>query len=68
VLLFPATCSARVIFPTPPPSEERIAAMRDDGMTLVAIAGQLNADGIPTARGGKRWWPSTVGAVLNRAS
>jgi hypothetical protein len=45
-----------------------MAAMRDDGMTLVAIAGQLNADGIPTARGGKRWWPSTVGAVLNRAS
>ena len=48
---------------------ERIRTMRDeDGLTLTAIAEQLNADSVPTGRGGKRWWPSTVGAVLNRAS
>ena len=48
---------------------ERIHTMReDDGMTLTAIADRLNAENVPTGRGGKRWWPSTVGAVLNRAS
>jgi DNA invertase Pin-like site-specific DNA recombinase len=46
---------------------ERIARMHfDDGMTLVAIADQLNTENVPTGRGGKRWWPSTVGAVVNR--
>ncbi len=48
---------------------ERIHTMReDDGMTLTAIADQLNAEGVPTGRGGKRWWPSTVNAVLKRTA
>jgi DNA invertase Pin-like site-specific DNA recombinase len=43
-----------------------IKSMRDrDGMTLQAIADQLNEDGIPTARGGKRWERATVRSVLN---
>lgn len=47
---------------------ERISAMRADGMTLIGIADQLNEEKVPTARGGKRWWPSTVNAVLSRVA
>jgi DNA invertase Pin-like site-specific DNA recombinase len=38
----------------------RIARMRADGMTLQAIADALNADGVPTQRGGSEWRPSSV--------
>ena len=40
--------------------KKRIAAMRADGMTLQGIADVLNAEGIPTRRGGARWRPSSV--------
>lgn len=43
---------------------DRIAASRQDGASLRAIADQLNADQIPTAHGGARWHASTVRAVL----
>jgi DNA invertase Pin-like site-specific DNA recombinase len=43
---------------------ERIAAMRAANMTLQAIADQLNAEGIPTLRGGKKWRPSSIQAAL----
>jgi DNA invertase Pin-like site-specific DNA recombinase len=47
-----------------PELTERIAGMRAAGMTLQAIADQLNASGIPTVRGGTMWRPSSVqGAV-----
>jgi hypothetical protein len=39
---------------------DRIAAMRADGMTLQAIADLLNAEGVPTLRGGATWRPSGV--------
>ena len=42
----------------------RIDAERGEGLTLAAIADGLNADEIPTAQGGRRWWPSTVRAAL----
>jgi DNA invertase Pin-like site-specific DNA recombinase len=44
---------------------ERIAGMKRHGMTLRAIASQLNAEQIPTVRGGSEWRASTVQAVLN---
>ena len=31
---------------------------------MQAIADLLNAEGVPTAYGGAKWWPSTVGKVL----
>jgi hypothetical protein len=34
--------------------------MRAAGMTLEAIAAQLNRDGTPTVRGGAKWRPSSV--------
>jgi DNA invertase Pin-like site-specific DNA recombinase len=43
---------------------ERITAMRAANMTLQAIADQLNAEGVPTLRGGAMWRPSTVQAAL----
>jgi DNA invertase Pin-like site-specific DNA recombinase len=43
---------------------ERIAAMRAANMTLSAIAEQLNAEGVPTLRGGRKWRPSSIQATL----
>ncbi len=47
-----------------PELSERIAGMRAAGMSLQAIADQLNADGIPTVRGGAKWRPSSVQAAV----
>jgi DNA invertase Pin-like site-specific DNA recombinase len=43
---------------------ERIVAMRAANMTLSAIAQQLNAEGVPTVRGGEKWRPSSIQAAL----
>jgi len=43
---------------------ERIASMRERGLSLQAIADALNADGVPTQRGGAQWRPSSVQAAL----
>jgi DNA invertase Pin-like site-specific DNA recombinase len=43
---------------------ERIVAMRSANMTLWQIADQLNAEGIPTLRGGTQWRPSSIQAAL----
>jgi DNA invertase Pin-like site-specific DNA recombinase/peptidoglycan hydrolase-like protein with peptidoglycan-binding domain len=43
---------------------ERITALRAANMTLQAIADQLNAEGVPTLRGGAMWRPSSVQAAL----
>lgn len=39
---------------------ERIVAAREAGGTWSAIARELNEDGVPTAQGGRRWYPATV--------
>jgi DNA invertase Pin-like site-specific DNA recombinase len=43
-----------------PELHERITQMREDGMTLQAIADVLNEEGVPTLRGGAMWRPSSV--------
>jgi DNA invertase Pin-like site-specific DNA recombinase len=43
---------------------QRIVAERTAGETLTAIADRLSAEGVPTAQGGSRWYPSSVKAVL----
>jgi DNA invertase Pin-like site-specific DNA recombinase len=43
-----------------PELRERIARMREEGMTLQAIADALNQEGVPTLRGGAMWRPSSV--------
>lgn len=47
---------------------ERIHRERSAGKSLRQIADDLNAGRIPTAHGGKQWWPSTVRGVLQRLS
>ena len=47
---------------------ERIRRERAAGNSLTAIANGLNAERIPTAQGGRRWYPSTVRYTLSRAS
>ena len=47
---------------------ERIAAAKEAGESLSAIARALNAEGVPTAHGGSQWHASTVRAVLSRGS
>ena len=46
---------------------ERIRAEHAAGRTLGQIARGLDADQVPTAQGGRRWWPSSVRAVLIRS-
>jgi DNA invertase Pin-like site-specific DNA recombinase len=46
-----------------PQLQERIMQMRRQGMTLQAIADQLNAEGVPTVRGGKQWRHSSIQAA-----
>lgn len=43
----------------------RVLTERGQGRSLPVIAAALEADGIATARGGARWYPSTVKAVLD---
>lgn len=46
---------------------ERIRLEYARGRGLAEIARALNDDGIPTAHGGRQWWPSTVRAILVRS-
>jgi hypothetical protein len=43
---------------------ERIAELHERGLGLKAIADALNAEGIPTPRGGAQWRPSSVQSAL----
>jgi DNA invertase Pin-like site-specific DNA recombinase len=47
---------------------DRIRRERKSGKSLAAIANGLNADRIPTAQGGRRWYPATIRYTLNRTS
>jgi hypothetical protein len=51
---------------TLPDTAARIRSDHMSGKSLGEIARHLNADGVPTAQGGRKWWPSTVRAVLVR--
>lgn len=41
-----------------------IVALREDGLSMGAIATRLNDEEVPTARGGAKWHPSTVRSAL----
>lgn len=49
---------------TPPAVAERIRRLRAEGMTLQAICDTLNADHVPTPRGGAEWRPTSLRSVL----
>lgn len=42
----------------------RIVMEREEGRSMPAICAGLEADGVPTARGGPKWYPSTIQKVL----
>jgi hypothetical protein len=45
-----------------------IAEYRAEGLSMAKIADQLNAQDVPTANGGAKWYASTVKVVLDRAA
>jgi DNA invertase Pin-like site-specific DNA recombinase len=45
----------------------RIRAAHEAGAGWSALARQLNLEGVPTAHGGTKWYPSTVRAVVRSA-
>jgi DNA invertase Pin-like site-specific DNA recombinase len=55
--------------PTLPKSVvRRIQRLRARGVSLRAIADELNEGRVPTAQGGKQWYAATVRGVLLRTS
>ncbi len=52
----------------PPDVRQRICVEHAAGSSLADIANGLNRDQVPTSQGGRKWWPSTVKAVLDRSS
>lgn len=48
----------------PPDVVKRIKRAYQRGSSLTTIADRLNRDAVPTVRGGKRWYLSTVRAVV----
>lgn len=50
---------------TPPAVAERIRRLRAEGMTLQGICDTLNADQVPTPRGGAEWRPTSLRSVLS---
>ncbi|MEJ7790432.1 MAG: recombinase family protein [Gaiellaceae bacterium] len=52
----------------PPELVTHIRRRHAKGESLGEIARQLNTEHVPTAQGGRQWWPSTVRAVLVRSA
>jgi DNA invertase Pin-like site-specific DNA recombinase len=53
--------------PVPEVVRESIVSSRSSGSSFKSIADRLNAEGVPTTRGGAKWYPSTVRNVFNAA-
>ncbi len=45
-----------------------VVDLRAQGRTLTAITDDLNDKGVPSAQGGKQWYPSTVSGLLRSGS
>ena len=52
---------------TPTELADRIRAMREAGLTLQAICDTLNAERVPTPRGGTLWRPTSLRSILKPA-
>lgn len=44
----------------------RAAELRGSGLSYARVGAVLEAEGVPTAHGGRRWWASSVRALLER--
>lgn len=47
---------------------DRIVMESGQGVSMAEIARRLTSEAVPTARGGRTWYPSTVQTVLRRAA
>lgn len=47
---------------------QQVLNMRADGLSFARIGHELDAAGVPTVRGGKRWHPNTVRQLLSSQS
>lgn len=45
---------------------DKLAALKRQGYGWRMIAAKMNAAGIATVGGGRKWWPGTVRAILLR--
>jgi DNA invertase Pin-like site-specific DNA recombinase len=52
----------------PQPIVDRVIVEREAGHGWTAIARSLEADGVPTAQGGRQWYPATVRQVYLSAT
>jgi DNA invertase Pin-like site-specific DNA recombinase len=52
----------------PEPIVDRIRRERDRGASLRVVADGLTRDQVPTAQGGKAWYPATVNGILARTA
>ncbi|MEJ7790975.1 MAG: recombinase family protein [Gaiellaceae bacterium] len=50
----------------PTATVQRIRREYGAGRSLGEIARALEDEGVPTAHGGRQWWPSTIRSVLHR--
>lgn len=46
------------------PVYRRVLDLREAGKGLTDIARQLNAEGVPTARGAAQWYPATIRRIV----
>ena len=49
---------------TPMSTIQKVVELRSKGFTLAAIANEFNTSGVATGRGGAKWYPSSVKALL----
>lgn len=49
----------------PPAVVQQVLDMRADGLSFARIGQELDAAGVPTVRGGKRWHPNTVRQLIS---
>ena len=47
---------------------DRIIAESQQGIAMAEVARRLTSEGVPTARGGRTWYPSTIQTVLRRST
>jgi DNA invertase Pin-like site-specific DNA recombinase len=52
----------------PKGTADTIVLLRSEGRSYHDICKTLNANGVPTAHGGAKWWPSSARSVFERAT
>ncbi len=64
----PEALQSRDMEPPPDPVLAQIQRWQQEGMSLRAIAAQLNAEGVPTRSGQGKWYQSNLSRLLARTA